>query len=72
MDEIIRCMNCKHYEMGVTDGQGKCSHINALPFPNPMDFCSMAVPSDRGNNFNSLSKDQQLELLNRIREQRRS
>lgn len=72
MDKIIKCMNCKYYDVGIIDGQGKCSHINALPFPRPTDFCSMAEPSENGNNFSSLTEDQQLALLNKIREQRRS
>lgn len=71
MDTIIRCMNCKYYQLGINDGQGKCSHINALPFPTPNDFCSMAVPSENGSSFNTLTKEQQLELLNRVRDQRR-
>lgn len=72
MSDIIKCMNCKYYEVGIVDGQGKCSHINALPFPRPNDFCSMAEASETGNQFSALSEDQQLKLLNKIREQRRS
>ena len=72
MDTVIKCMNCKYFEYGVANGQGKCSHINALPFPSPMDFCSMAEPSEKGNTFNALTKEQQLALLNKVREQRRT
>jgi len=69
--DVILCEECKYFEVTLeVDAHGKCSHINALPFPQPTDYCSMAEL--KAGKRRGLTEDQQVKLLQAVYNQRRN
>ena len=70
--EVVMCRDCKYLQMSLVsdEAQGKCSHIDALPFPRPNDYCSMGEARLDGRR--GFTPEQEKQLLEAVYRQRRN